>query len=98
MARLLNDYGHKRYLLGWVLIGCLLCILITLSINKTKIVYKFLQRLEENWKSILDNFQEGIILFNKEFKILYKNNSIKTIFGYESNDESNLEENISTDS
>ncbi len=51
------------------------------------IIYKFLKRLEENWKSILDNFQEGIILFNKEFKILYKNNSIKTIFGYENNDD-----------
>ena len=46
-----------------------------------------MQRLEENFKSILDNFQEGLILFNKDFKILYENNSIKTIFGYESNND-----------
>ncbi len=51
--------------------------------NKTHVINKFLQRLEENWKSIIDNFQEGIIIFNKDFKILYKNNSMKTIFGCE---------------
>ncbi len=51
--------------------------------NKTLIINKFLQRLEENWKSIVDNFQEGLIIFNKDFKILYKNKSMKAIFGYE---------------
>ena len=29
----------------------------------------------------MDNFIEGIIIFNKDFKILYMNNSMKTIFG-----------------
>ncbi len=59
---------------------------IHLFVNKTSVINKFLQRLvrlEENWKSIVDNFQEGIIIFNKDFKMLYRNNSIKTIFGYE---------------
>ena len=56
---------------------------IHLFVNKNNVINKFLQRLEENWKSIADNFQEGLIIFNKDFKILYTNNSMKTIFGYE---------------
>ena len=56
---------------------------IHLFATKTHVIDKFLQRLEENWKSIVDNFQEGLIIFNKDFKIVYKNNSMKTIFGYE---------------
>ncbi len=56
---------------------------IHLFVNKNNVINKFLQRLEENWKSIVDNFQEGLIIFNKELKILYKNKSMKAIFGYE---------------
>ena len=54
---------------------------IHLFANKANVIKKFLVRLQENWKSIVDNFQEGIIIFNKDFKILYMNNSMKTIFG-----------------
>ena len=77
---LLDDYEHAKYIPNIATLVLLLVVNADFCVQKNKVVSKFLKRLEENWKSILDNFQEGIIIFNKDFKLLYKNNSMKSIF------------------
>ncbi len=78
----LDDYDHSKYFMNIVTVIIFILMNIHLFVNKNNVINKFLQRLEENWKSIVDNFQEGLIIFNKDFKIVYKNNSMKTIFGW----------------
>ena len=41
--------------------------------------------IDQNWKWIIGDLSEGIIIIDKVFKILYKNDRVNKIFGLENN-------------
>ena len=55
--------------------------------DRNSLLHKYLEKLQEKfdeancWKGIIDDLQEGIILFDKNFKVLYRNMITCNIFG-----------------
>ncbi len=44
--------------------------------------------IDQNWKWIIGDLSEGIIIIDKVFKILYKNDRVNKIFGLDDNNNS----------
>ena len=77
----MDDYTHEKYFSNILFLTCLLIMGLHVMKKNDEIIRAYLKRLEHNWKQVIDDLQEGIILISKDFKILYQNNAVQTIFG-----------------
>ncbi len=83
-----------------IMIFIFILILIFANLFKTKdeVLQRYLEKLqkkldvEKNYKQLIDDLQEGIIIIDKKFSILYNNMTANTIFGIEPS--SSLEEKL----
>jgi c-di-AMP phosphodiesterase-like protein len=83
-----------------IMIFIFILILIFAHLFKTKddVLQRYLEKLqkkldvEKNYKQLIDELQEGIIIIDKKFSILYNNMTANTIFGIEPS--SSLEEKL----
>ena len=84
---LLDDYDHEKYWWFLFILTAILLLILHLHKKDNDILQQYLEKLqqkfdeEHGWKQLLDDLQEGIILIDKDFQILYKNKTICTIFG-----------------
>ena len=94
----LTEFNHEQsYIIGFSII-VMISIFAHLFKTKDNVLYGYLEKLqkkldvEKNYKQLIDDLSDGIIIINEKFEILYNNMTANTIFGGEPS--SSLEENL----
>ena len=85
----LNDFDHESYYIMMVMELVLYLIIAHIFKTKNDVLNKYLDKLkkkwniEQNYRQMINDLQEGIIIIDKKFQILYQSMPVSTIFGLE---------------